>query len=74
MKVKMFSPHVQAPKRRSVKRTKNDLLIMTVIKCDECSEMRKQDIVFETIEQYLAHLRTSGHEINYAVYMDLHTR
>ena len=47
---------------------------MAEIKCDECSEIRNLDVVFETIEQYLAHLRTSGHEINYSVYMDLHTK
>ena len=44
------------------------------IRCDECSEIRNLDIEFETMEQYRAHLKTSGHEINYNCYMDLHTR
>ena len=47
---------------------------MAKIICDYCSEIRKLEVGFPSMEAYRRHLRTSGHEINYDVYMDLHTR
>ena len=37
--------------------------------CDKCSEMRGIEIGFETMEQFRAHLKTSGHEINANAWM-----
>ncbi len=45
---------------------------MKEVICEYCSEIIGQKLIFPNIDSYRKHLRTSGHEINYNVYMDIY--
>ncbi|KKN20192.1 hypothetical protein LCGC14_0938180 [marine sediment metagenome] len=42
--------------------------------CDYCSEIRKVEIGFLSMDSYRRHLKTTGHKVNFNVYLAIHTR